>query len=98
MSCIPALYLNASLLEPRGQPVAAGIRRRHVTFHTRVAHTPDELAGAEVLVVVVDHSDLVPAFDEPLHRARVELRLDVDRQAFVVAPARRVARRLRLLL
>src|SRR5690606_8135145 len=84
--------------EAGGQAVAARIAGGLVALHRRVAHAPDELAGAEVLVGVLDHLDLVAEVDQALHRPRVHRRLGVDRPAGVEAPARRVAGGLRRLV
>src|SRR5438552_14834099 len=76
-------------------PVAPRVAGSHVAVDRRVPQTPDELAGPEVLVRVVDDLDAVPEVDQPLHRARVHAALDVDLQPGVEAPARRVAGGLR---
>src|SRR6185369_7807864 len=77
--------------------VAARIARCDVALDGRVAEAPDELAGAEVLVAVLDHRDLVAALDQTGDRRLAHRRLDVDQLAGVDSPARRIARRLGLL-
>src|SRR5690242_17367060 len=47
--------------------VAARIARRDVALDRRVAEPPDELAGAEVLVAVVDDLDAMAPLGQPLH-------------------------------
>src|SRR4051812_4480646 len=82
---------------PRGLAVATRVARGDVALDRRIARTPDELAGSEVLVRILDHVDLMAQCLQPLHRCRVHAAFDVDLQPLVEAPARRVAGGLRVL-
>ena len=66
-------------------------------MHLGVAHAPDELARAKVLVRVLQHVDAVAQRLQALHGGGLHRRLDVDRQPRIEAPARRVAGHLRVL-
>ena len=68
-------------LEAGRLAVAARVARRDVALDGRIAEAPDELAGAEVLVAVLDHLDLVAALDQAGRRSRRHRRLDVDLEA-----------------
>jgi hypothetical protein len=78
-------------------PVAPRVAGRDITFHGRVTQAPDELAGAVVLVAVGKGFDPVTQVTQALRGGRIETLLRIDRAA-KVAPSRRIAGGLRVLL
>src|SRR6202020_1257546 len=84
-------------LKSRRLAVAPWIARGDIPLDCRIAQSPDELAGAEILIAVLNDFDLVAELAQ-LKRGRARhRRLHIDRQPFIEAPARRIAGRLRLL-
>ena len=77
--------------------IAARVTGGNITLYRRVTRTPDELAGAKVLVGVLDDLGAVTQIAQTLHRGRVHRAFNIDLHPGVESPARCVASRLRAL-
>ena len=92
----PQRYRNSGAIKSR-RPARAAVAGADITVHGRVAQTPDELAGAEVHVRVVQSFQDMATRAQSFGHARAQGGLDVHGQTAVPFPAGRVAGRLRLL-
>src|SRR5690606_4468630 len=86
-------------LETNCLAVTAAVAGRDIAeFIVAFVHAPDELAGAEIHIRIVHRLHGVAQRAQALDRLAIHGRLDVQREIAVDLPARRAARRLRLLV
>src|SRR6185312_17534319 len=95
---VPAVFYFLPVLEPHRLPVAAAVARGDIAAFVFAREAPDELAGAEIHIRIFDPLQHMPARFEPRDGRLRHRSFDVEREVAVHFPARRIARRLRLLL